>query len=134
MPRQLTPAFGLPEPLESVEQDFSQAADFGRVLVGANYFFYSKLMEIKYIPLKDIVWSYMRQEDSNLTLCCGKGTLSTYYLMTVIASGEKKKIELETRESVLAVLERLREADPRIQIGYSEEIAAQFTGGETPNT
>lgn len=108
------------------QQDYQDAAQYGAVLVGERYLFHKGITQVKYLPLEEIVWSYMRQEDSNITLCCGKGTLPTYFLMAVTASEACMKAMVERSQDVQAALRAIAEKNPQVTIGYSEETMRLF--------
>lgn len=100
------------------QQDYQNAAQYGAVLVGERYLFHKGFTQVKYLPLEEIVWCYMRQEDSNITLCCGKGTLPTYFLVAVTASKVCMKVAVERSQDVKAALQAIAKRNPQVAIGY----------------
>lgn len=124
MARKFTPLAGGAQP--GAEEDYSSADRYGAIRIGREYLFYRGLTQVEYLPLSQIAWAYMRQEDSHITLCCGKGNLPSYYLMVMDKTGTLTKTPVEMERTVKSILKELELRGPEIVIGYSEERAAQF--------
>lgn len=118
--------------LFGAQEDYLAAEQRDRVRVGREYVFFMGFSMIKAIPLKEIVWAYMRQEDSRITLCCGKGTLPTYYLMLLTVQSEVYKKQIEREQQVKGLLDLLIERNPDIAVGYFDEHIKRFMGTIKP--
>lgn len=54
-----------------LEQDLEQADQFKKIAVGKRCVYFTGLVHTKYLPLSEIIWAYMRQEDCESKMCCG---------------------------------------------------------------
>ena len=113
---------------KAMEQDMAQADTFYRIAVGKQCIYYTGVLKITYVPLAEIVWAYMRQEDCSTRMCCGKVNIASFFLMVTTREGRQKKTNLERAEDVKAILELLRQRVPGIEIGYSKERAEKYLG------
>ncbi len=69
------------------------------------------------VPYNSITNAYMRIEEVKGRLCCGVADFDMHFLMLKTESG-LIKIELESKEIVKAILEKLHCRNPQIKIGY----------------
>lgn len=106
-----------------LEQDFEQADKFQKIAVGKQCIYYSGILQTKYLPLTEIVWAYMRQEDCEGKMCCGRMGFSSFFLMVTTGDKKQQKTNLEQSKDVKAILELLKERNPQIETGYSKEKA-----------
>ncbi|MGN0377912.1 MAG: hypothetical protein ACI4ED_09780 [Suilimivivens sp.] len=70
------------------------------------------------LPYEEIVKAYLRIEEVNGTLCCGRANFDMYFLMLQLKGGELLKLECTSKESVKALLEELNRKNDKIEIGY----------------
>ena len=125
MPKQFEPLFTSDE-ISDVAEQYAAADDYAEVRLGKAIFFWQKFAKVRYAPFTSIAWAYMRQEDSRMTICCGKGLYNSFFLMLADANGVKVKIPMEMESNIRGVLQALEERCPSITIGYSEQNAARF--------
>lgn len=112
--------------LQILEKDFEQAEKFKKVAVGKKCIYYMGFMQTKYLPISEIVWAYMRQEDCTGTLCCGRMEFSSFCLMVITGDQKQQKTYLEEAKDVKAILALLEERNPQMESGYSIERAAKY--------
>ena len=62
--------------------------------------------------------AYLRIEEVNGTLCCGRANFDMYFLMLQLKGGELLKLECTSKESVKDMLEVLKQKNNQIEIGY----------------
>lgn len=74
-----------------------------------------KWAELSY---EEIEKAYLRIEEVNGTLCCGRANFDMYFLMLQLKGGELLKLECTSKESVKEMLEALKQKNDRIEIGY----------------
>ena len=74
----------------------------------------------KWIALsyEEVEKAYLRIEEVNGTLCCGRANFDMYFLMLRLKGGELLKLECTSKESVKEMLELLKEKNAMIEIGY----------------
>lgn len=78
---------------------------------------YKKGFKWHAVPYSSITNAYMRIEEVNGRLCCGVASFDMHFLILKTESG-LLKIELESKEIVKAMLEKLHSRNPQIEIGY----------------
>ncbi len=96
------------------------------VRLGETLFFWKGLTKVRYAPLSSITWAYMRQEDSRMTVCCGKGLYPSYFLMLSNSKGMQVKIPIDKEYDIRSMLKAMEERCPAITIGYTQENAKRF--------
>ncbi len=70
------------------------------------------------LPYEQIVQAYMRVEEVKSRMCCGVANFDMHFLMLRTRTGELIKIGVLPCDQVKQMLEKLREANPQIGIGY----------------
>lgn len=70
------------------------------------------------LPYGEITKAYLRIEEVNGTLCCGRANFDMYFLMLQLSAGELLKLECTSKESVKEMLEVLKQKNDKIEIGY----------------
>lgn len=73
------------------------------------------------LPYEQIGQAYMRVEEVNSRMCCGRANFDMHFLMLKTQAGELIKIGVLPCDQVKKMLEKLREANPQIEIGYKKE-------------
>ena len=129
MAKQFIPLFTSEEIADAAEL-YAAADDYAEVRLGETLLFWQNLTKVRYAPLSSIVWAYIRQEDSRMTICCGKGVYNSFYLMLVDVNGKRVKIPIEMEGNIRGVIQALEERCPSITIGYNEQNAARFMAAE----
>ena len=109
-----------------VAADFDGAKRFGKVRVGERYVFFRGLFRAEYGLLSEVAWIYMRQEDSQTSVCCGKATFETYFLIAVFRDGTEKKQQVEKAEEVKAAMEAVRAANPAVDVGFTADLKEKY--------
>lgn len=109
-----------------LEQDLEQADKFAKIAIGKQCIYYTGLLQTSYLPLSEIVWAYMRQEDCQGKLCCGRMNFESFFLMVTTGDKKQKKSNLEKSDDVKRILDLLKERNPQIEIGYSQEKAEKY--------
>ena len=74
-----------------------------------------KWVELSY---EEIEKAYLRIEEVNGTLCCGRANFDMYFLMLQVKGGELLKLECTSKESVKEMLELLKEKNDKIESGF----------------
>ncbi len=125
MAKQFIPLFASEE-TAGVAEMYASADDYAEVRLGESVLFWKGLTKVRYTPLAAIAWAYIRQEDSRMTICCGKGVYNSFYLMLMDANGKQVKIPFELESNIRGALLKLQERCESITIGYTEQNAARF--------
>lgn len=110
-------------PQEELERDYGQARDLGKVKVGAKCLYYPRLGSVGYLPCGQVVQAYLRQEEVNARLCCGRANFDQFFLMAVTAAGEVKKAEVLNKDVGKEGLALIAQANPGVKIGFDKKSA-----------
>ena len=114
------------EVIANAAELYATADEYAEVRLGETLLFWNGLTKVRYASLSSIAWAYIRQEDSRMTICCGKGVYNSFYLMLVGVNGKRAKIPVETEGNIRGVIQTLEERCPAITIGYNEQNTARF--------
>lgn len=89
---------------------------------------YTSLFQKVQVPLDQIVWAYLRKEDSRMTMCCGKFVMTSCYFAYYVAGSKKRHlIPFDQEQPVRDLLDALAQQNPAIDIGYSEEKKQRYS-------
>lgn len=104
----------------------------GRIIFLSEELNYSQFMKKHRVSYDDILWAYERVEDVYGKLCCGGSSYQLVTLILVLKNGERKKVEMDSREEAKEALKQLKEHYPRIFTGYPGGARLVLEG--LPNT
>ena len=93
-----------------LDREFSAAWEAGRVRLGESCLFFPKFSGTTYLPYSQIVNAYLRQEEVNANLCCGRANFDQFFLMV--------RGQVLSKEKGKEALALLAAANPAIEIGY----------------
>lgn len=99
-----------------------------QIVIGENAVRYRKLFKQYEIPIEDIIWAYLQQEDVNATMCCGKASFPIGRLVLLNKNGQKEVFQYEGLDEPRKLLNALIEKNPRMAVGYTEENKKRFMG------
>ncbi len=101
-----------------LDRDFSAAWEAGRVRLGESCLFFPKFSGTTYLPYSQIVNAYLRQEEVNANLCCGRANFDQFFLMVRGTDGQLRRGQVLSKEKGKEALALLAAANPAIEIGY----------------
>ena len=81
------------------------------------------------LPLTDIVWAYLQQEDVNARMCCSNTNFPIGRVIVVRKDGTKEVFQYDGMEKPRQLLEELKKANPEIAVGYTKENREKFSAG-----
>ncbi|MGN0133062.1 MAG: hypothetical protein ACI4AA_11525 [Lachnospiraceae bacterium] len=87
---------------------------------------YKKMLKNCEVPVSDLVWAYLQQEDVGAVFCCGRMNMPIGRLIALDKDGNKHVFQYEGLEEPKELLSCLQEANPQICIGYTEENRKKF--------
>lgn len=73
------------------------------------------------LSYEEITGAYLRVEEVNGKLCCGRASFDLFFLMLQLRNGELLKLECTSMELVKKMLEVLKQKNDRIEIGYKKD-------------
>ena len=101
-----------------LDREFSAAWEAGRVRLGESCLFFTKFSGTTYLPYSQIVNAYLRQEEVNANLCCGRANFDQFFLMVRGTDGQLRRGQVLSKEKGKEALALLAAANPAIEIGY----------------
>ena len=109
---------------EALKQDFQQARDLGKVRLGQSGCYFTRFSGNLCLPYDHIARAWLRQEEVNANLCCGRANFDQFFLMVRDRSGTVHKGEVLSKELGKEALALISERDPEVEIGYQKERQA----------
>ena len=112
-----------PTPLsqEELKQDYQQARDLGKVRLGEHNCYFTRFSGNLSLPYAHIVRAWLRQEEVNANLCCGRANFDQFFLMVQDRDGTVHKGEVVSKELGKEGLALISQYQPRVEIGYRKE-------------
>ncbi len=91
---------------------------------------YRKWLQRRELPLDDLQWAYIQQEDLSATMCCSEYTCEIGRVIVMDKNGKKEIFQFdhmgEGMKIARKLLEEIHEAKPDLAIGYTKENRARF--------
>lgn len=109
---------------QELEHDLSQATKVGKVRLGERFLFFSRFAGGSYMPYSEVVHAYLRQEEVNAKLCCGRANFDQFYLMLMGSDGALRKHQVTDKEKGKLALEHIARRNPDCLIGYQKPATA----------
>ena len=113
-----------PTPLsqEELKTEFRQARDCGKVRLGASCCYFTRFSGTVCLPYDAIVRAWLRQEEVNANLCCGRANFDQFFLMVQDQSGNTHKAEVVSKELGKEALSLISQHRPQAEIGYRKPV------------
>lgn len=70
-----------------LDQDFRDARDVGKVRLGRLCLYFTKFSGTGCVPYDTVSRAWLRQEEVNASLCCGRANFDQFFLMVQDAGG-----------------------------------------------
>lgn len=87
---------------------------------------YRKMFKTYRMDIKDIVWAYLQQEDASARLCCGTASFPIGRLIVFDVHGSKEIFQYEGLEEPKKLLEKLKNINSSMAVGYTDENKAKY--------
>ena len=97
-----------------------------KVTVENGKILYRKFLTACELPVADLVWAYLQQEDVSAKMCCGSFGAEIGRVIVLERNGKKEGFQYESMQEARELLEKLKEAAPDLAIGYTEENRKRF--------
>lgn len=105
---------------QELEADLQQARNMGKVRLGEQVLFFSRFAGGTYMPYSEIRHAYLRQEEVNAKLCCGRANFDQFYLMLLGSDGKLRKHQVADMARGKLALEHIAQRNPDCLIGYQK--------------
>ena len=109
---------------EELTAESEKACTVGKVKLGEQVALFSRFAGGSYMPYSEMVNAYVRQEEVNAKLCCGRANFDQFFLMLLGSDGVLRKHQVNTKEDALAALDIIALRNPDTQIGYRKPATA----------
>ena len=103
---------------EQLQADLLAAQKVGKVRLGELGLFISRFSGGTFIPYSEVKHAYLRQEEVNAKLCCGRANFDQFFLMLMGSDGKLRKHQVDDMAKGKLVLEYIARINPDCQIGY----------------
>ena len=107
-----------------LESDLRGAQNLGKVRLGELVLFFSRFSGGTFMPYSQVEHAYLRQEEVNARLCCGRANFDQFFLMLKGSDGVLRKHQVKDREAAQTALERIARKNPNCLIGYQKPATA----------
>lgn len=87
---------------------------------------YKKFLATCELPVTDLVWAYVQQEDVSAKMCCGSFNAEIGRVIVLERDGKKEIFQFESMQEARELLERIQKANPDLPVGYTEENRKRF--------
>ena len=102
----------------AVTADFERAEVFDKALVGALGVYYRDGFRTKYVPYSALERAFIRIQEVNGRLCCGKAVFAYYRLILVVGGKEWGDIMSENETAMDDALAVIARRSPATAIGF----------------
>ncbi|MCI8585183.1 MAG: hypothetical protein HFI92_04660 [Lachnospiraceae bacterium] len=87
---------------------------------------YRKFLSVCELPVADLVWAYLQQEDVSAKMCCGSYHGEIGRVIVRDRNGKKQIFQFESMQEARELLEKLQGENPELAIGYTEANRKRF--------
>lgn len=102
----------------AVAADFENARVFDKALVGALGVYYRDGFRIKYVPYSALERAFIRIQEVNGRMCCGRAVFAYYRLVLVVGGKEWGDIMSEDEKAMDEALAEIAQRSPATAIGF----------------
>ncbi len=102
----------------AVQADFESAAKFDKALVGALGVYYRDGFRIKYVPYSALERAFIRIQEVNGRMCCGRAVFAYYRLVLVVGGKEWGDIMSEDEKAMDDALAAIAARSSATAIGF----------------
>ncbi len=103
---------------DTLEPDYSQAQNFGKIHLGEQCLFLRRFSGISYLPYGQIVKAWLRQEEVRARMCCATANFDQFYLVMACTDGQERRGQVIDKASGQRCLDHISAKNPDVTIGY----------------
>ena len=112
------PEFSFTLTAEQLSAEAENAQTVGKVKLGEQVALFSRVAGGSYMPYSEMVNAYVRQEEVNAKLCCGRANFDQFFLMIMGSDGTLRKHQVPDMAAGKLALEHIAMKNPDCVIGY----------------
>ena len=114
------PEFSFTLTSEELTAEAESARAVGKVKLGEQVALFSRFAGGSYMPYSEMVNAYVRQEEVNAKLCCGRANFDQFFLMIMGSDGTLRKHQVPDMAAGKLALEHIAQKNPNCIIGYQK--------------
>ncbi len=107
---------------DTLEQDYAQAQNLGKVHLGEQCLYFRKFSGTSYLPYGQIVRAWLRQEEVKARMCCATANFDQFYLVMACADGQERRGQVIDKDAGKAALDHISDKNPDVRIGYVKPL------------
>lgn len=97
-----------------------------KVTIGDGKLRYKKMFKDYEIPLENIAWAYLQEEDVEAKMCCSRASFAIGRLIVIDKDGKKEIFQYEGMDEPKRLLSELQNANSNIAFGFTPENKTRF--------
>ena len=97
-----------------------------KVTVADGKILYRKFLKACELPVSELVWAYLQQEDVSAKMCCGSYNTEIGRVIVLERNGKKETFQFESMQEARELLARIQEVNPELAVGYTEANRRRF--------
>lgn len=105
-------------PDSTLEADYAQAQEMGKVRLGAQCLYLRRLSRTAYVPCGRVVRAWLRQEEVRARMCCATANFDQFYVVMSCGGGQEVRWQVEDKAAGQRVLDHISTQNPTVEIGY----------------
>ena len=105
-------------PAGTLEQDYAQARNMGKVHLGEECLFLRRFSGTSYLPYGQISRAWLRQEEVKARMCCATANFDQFFLVMACADGQERRGQVIDKDTGKAALDYIAAKNPDVKIGY----------------
>ena len=102
----------------AVAADFESAKVFDKAIVGTTGVYFRDGFKIKYVPYSALERAFIRIQEVNGRMCCGRAVFAYYRLVLVVNGKEWGDIMSEDEKAMDDALAEIAQRSPATAIGF----------------
>lgn len=88
---------------------------------------YRRFLKTCELPVENLVWGYLQQEDVSAKMCCGSFNAEIGRVIVLDKDGKRETFQFESMQEARELLERIQKANPNMAVGYTKENREAFS-------
>ena len=103
---------------ETLEQDYAQAQNLGKVQLGEQCVFFRKFSGTSYLPYGQIVRAWLRQEEVKARMCCATANFDQFYVVMACGGGQELRGQVIDKATGQQCLDHIAAKNPGVKLGF----------------
>ena len=105
-------------PAGTLEQDYAQARNMGKVHLGEECLFLRRFSGTSYLPYGQISRAWLRQEEVKARMCCATANFDQLYVALSCSDGQERRGQVIDKAAGQRCLDHIAARNPEVKIGF----------------